>query len=300
MRKAIYKVAVTITSALILLNLVCSNGTLYSKAQNRKQAVLQNKNKPTKDKRRKTKGVKHVRKGKPKAKQTPAKKIDTFQDFAPKTELTAEHDGWRLILVNYDHPVADDYIDNVPLKIIREGQTEHKVDERIFDDLQQMLEDAKNDGIDLRIRSAHRSKQCQKVFFDSGVKARMNEGMKREEAEQETATWIARPGTSEHHTGLAIDIVTPSHQELNEGFGKTDAARWLAQHVDEYGGILPYTEANFHKTHVHSEPWHVRMVGKDLAPLIKASGLSYEEYYELYLAPIFQPTNQAEKAEHLR
>ncbi|GHU84570.1 hypothetical protein FACS1894198_0440 [Clostridia bacterium] len=293
MRKVVYKAAVVTTSALVLLSLVCSNGiSYYFKAQNRKQDVSQSfapKNKPTvRNKHRKTKGGKHVHE----------RNTDTAQDFAPKNELTAEHDGWRLILVNRDHPVADDYIDNVTLKTIREGKTPLKVDERIFDDLKQMLEDAKSDGIDLLVCSAYRSFQTQRLLFDRYVKGNMNAGMTREKAEQEIVLWCAKPGTSEHHTGLAVDIVTPPHQGLDEGFGKTAAYRWLSANCTKYGCIERYIKSKFKITHVKPEPWHYRYVGKDLAPLIKASGLCYEEYFERYIAAIFRAIEKSEKTEH--
>ncbi|MDR2817632.1 MAG: M15 family metallopeptidase [Oscillospiraceae bacterium] len=225
--------------------------------------------------------------------QAKTKEIDMARDFAPKTKLTARHDGWRLILVNCDHPLADDFLDSVTLKAIH--GTALKVDERILDDLEQMLGDAKNDGIDLEVYSAYRSFQRQKVLFEQGVKERVSNGMKRDEAEQETATWIARPGSSEHHTGLAVDIATPSHQGLDESFRGTAAYQWLLKNAPKYGFVERYPQGKVGITHINPEPWHYRYIGRDLAPLLEASGLCYEEYFECYLAPIFESTNLSQE-----
>ena len=86
-------------------------------------------------------------------------------------------------------------------------------------------------------------------------------------------TYSARPGHSEHQTGLAIDI-----NDASSNFNGTPAAKWIAAHCTEYGFIIRYPYGKQDKTGFMYEPWHVRYVGKDLAKKITASGLCLEEY----------------------
>ena len=109
----------------------------------------------------------------------------------------------------------------------------------------------------------------------------MNNGKSKEEAEKITATMIAIPGTSEHHTGLAADIVTPTHQTLDPEFADTDAGKWLQENAAEYGFILRYPEDKQDITEIIYESWHYRYVGVDHAMAIKENGLCLEEYLEI-------------------
>ena len=88
-------------------------------------------------------------------------------------------------------------------------------------------------------------------------------------------TYSARPGHSEHQTGLAIDF------EINSSFGETTAGKWLSQHSWEYGYILRYPYGKEPITGYMYEPWHFRYVGKDLAKKLYNSGdwLTIEEYF---------------------
>jgi D-alanyl-D-alanine carboxypeptidase len=88
------------------------------------------------------------------------------------------------------------------------------------------------------------------------------------------------PGYSEHHTGLAVDIVTPSYQVLNAGFAQTDAAVWMAQNAHRYGFIIRYPADKVDVTGIGYEPWHVRYVGIANAKAIFEQGLCLEEYLE--------------------
>ena len=89
----------------------------------------------------------------------------------------------------------------------------------------------------------------------------------------------AVPGTSEHQTGLTIDVSSPSAgNALEEAFGHTEEGQWLAQRAPEFGFIIRYPEGAEDITGYVYEPWHIRYVGKDLAPDIADSGLTLEEY----------------------
>ena len=99
-------------------------------------------------------------------------------------------------------------------------------------------------------------------------------------AQAEAARWVARPGTSEHQTGLAVDIVSLSNQMLDETQESTPEFQWLAENAWKYGFILRYPEDKSEKTGIAYEPWHFRFVGKEAAAEIHDLGLCLEEYLE--------------------
>lgn len=88
------------------------------------------------------------------------------------------------------------------------------------------------------------------------------------------------PGTSEHHTGLALDLITPGYQQLDDGFENTAAFKWLDKHSAEYGFVLRYPKDKEDITKIIYEPWHYRYVGVNAAETIKANGWCLEEYVE--------------------
>ena len=87
------------------------------------------------------------------------------------------------------------------------------------------------------------------------------------------------PGSSEHQTGLTIDVSAQSvSYRLDQSFGDTKEGKWLAKHCHEYGFIIRYPEGKTHITGYDYEPWHLRYVGVDTAKEITGSGLTLEEY----------------------
>lgn len=190
-------------------------------------------------------------------------------------EPNIDLDEWNLLLANPNHPLPDDF--EVETEVV---QGEFVMDKRAAPSMKEMIEAAKEDGIDLMICSAYRSIERQKTLFNEMVQDFMAQGMSHEDAVAKTATIIAVPGTSEHHTGLAADIVTPSYQSLDEGFGKTPAGKWLMEHAADYGFILRYPKDKQDVTQIIYESWHYRYVGKEHAKTIKENGLCLEEYLE--------------------
>ncbi len=188
--------------------------------------------------------------------------------------------SWQYILVNYNHPVTQEFIDNLKLVNTPEGYgPQLQVDERIYSQLEQMLSAAKTEGVELYICSAFRSVECQTKLFNAQVDEQLSCGLFKEQAIEEAASWVAKPGCSEHHTGLALDIVAPSHRTLDDEFATTDAFAWLYKNSPKYGFILRYPKNKKDITHVNYEPWHFRFVGVDKAQEITDSGLCLEEYF---------------------
>ena len=105
-------------------------------------------------------------------------------------------------------------------------------------------------------------------------------GYAAEKAVQEAGRWVAVPGTSEHQTGLAVDLVASSYQILDKKQDETAEQKWLMEHCWEYGFILRYPTDKSELTGIGYEPWHYRYVGKTAAAAMHETGLCLEEYLQ--------------------
>ena len=142
-------------------------------------------------------------------------------------------------------------------------QGDFRVDERIVDDVKRMFARAKADGINLMIISAYRSVEDQDGLF-----------------EYSDASSIAKPNRSEHNTGLAMDILTPSHPDLTESFDKTPAFKWLGENAYKFGFVLRYPKNKLEITQFVYEPWHYRYVGEENAAKMREKAYCLEEYIQ--------------------
>lgn len=191
-------------------------------------------------------------------------------------------DDWKLVLINKQHPIPDDYTFTLgPIKTIK---GEMQCDERIIEDLLNMMQTAyENDGIVLGICSPYRDLNWQKVLFNRKIKLYMAKGMSYMDAYALSSQTVTVPGASEHQIGLAVDMVSDTYQDLDAGFADTDAGIWLKEHCSEYGFILRYPKGKEHITGIEWEPWHFRYVGKEAARIIMDEDLCLEEFWEKYL-----------------
>ena len=190
-------------------------------------------------------------------------------------EFAKEKEEYYLLLANAENPLPQDWSIQT-----EEVQTGYEMDKRAAPAMREMIQAAKEDGVELMLCSAYRSVEKQQQLFDRSQQAYMAQGMSEEEAYAKTATETAIPGTSEHQTGLAADIVTPTYQMLDAGFADTPAGQWLSEHAAEYGFVLRYPQDKQEVTGIIYESWHYRFVGKTHAKLMKESGLCLEEYLQ--------------------
>lgn len=188
---------------------------------------------------------------------------------------SGEADG-LLLLVNPWTPLPEDFVPGELVPV----QNDQAVDARAYPDLQDMLQDMSQAGLSPLICSSYRSQERQQELYDNKVQRVMAEGVSREAAQAEAARWVARPGTSEHQTGLAVDIVSLSNQMLDETQESTPEFQWLAENAWKYGFILRYPNDKSEKTGIAYEPWHFRFVGKEAAEEMHDLGLCLEEYLE--------------------
>ena len=191
----------------------------------------------------------------------------------PLEEPKLSEEDWKLLLVNDWNPLPEDF--TVALATVAGGE---RVDDRIQEPLEQMIAGAKAEGISLIVCSGYRDVAYQETLYSRKTAAYQAQGLSLERAQEEAKRWVARPGNSEHHTGLAVDIVTPSYQVLDSGFAGTPAAQWMAEHSAEYGFTLRYPQGKEELTGVAWEPWHFRYVGIESAKEIYKEEICLEEF----------------------
>ena len=139
--------------------------------------------------------------------------------------------------------------------------------------LEQLFIGAKKDGVTLLGVSAYRSYATQKALFDRYV---------AKDGYEKARTYSAVPGTSEHQTGLAIDVTGGNGKCAAEDcFGATKEAAWLNQHASQYGYIIRYPKGKENITGYKYEPWHLRYVGKDVAASVSKQKITLEEYFNV-------------------
>lgn len=194
------------------------------------------------------------------------------QDYS---DYVFDPEDWRLILVNKQHSIPDDY--TFPLGTITGSM---KCDERILEDLLAMMQAAKADGIDLEVCSPYRDFNRQTYLFERKIKLYMSAGMSYMDAYKTASMAVTSPNASEHQIGLAIDFYSSTYRSLDEGFADTKAGKWLADHSYEYGFILRYPEGSEFITGIEYEPWHFRYVGVEAATVITNRGITLEEFWE--------------------
>ncbi len=138
--------------------------------------------------------------------------------------------------------------------------------------LEQLFAASKKDGLDLRAVSGYRSYKRQVSIYKNNVATK---------GQEYTDRVSARPGTSEHQTGLAIDVSGPGiGYGLEQSFGATKEGKWLKEHAPEYGFVIRYTENGESSTGYTWEPWHIRYIGKDIAQDVTSKGMTLEQYFD--------------------
>lgn len=180
---------------------------------------------------------------------------------------------WQLLLVNPWEKLPTNF--SVTLTSLKNGM---QVDGRIYDDLSAMLDDCWAAGLQPQVCSAYRSESTQKRLYRNKIARLQSVGYSREEALTEAARWVAVPGTSEHQTGLALDLVSAEYPFLDEKQAETPEQQWFMAHCWEYGFILRYPADKIAVTGIGYEPWHYRYVGRETATALQESGLCLEEY----------------------
>ena len=165
-----------------------------------------------------------------------------------------------ILIVNKSYPLSADY--DPGLQPITK------------DAFQKLSDAAAQEGLDLYIGSDYRDYAYQVKIYNNYCEMYGSE---------QADSFSARPGYSEHQTGLTIDCNT-----IDDAFGDTPEAAWLAQHCADYGFIIRFPQGKEDVTGYQYEPWHIRYVGVDIAKEIQKYDLTLEEYLgvdSVYAAP---------------
>lgn len=212
-----------------------------------------------------------------------SKEPDTPQPSEPEAPSQEEPTGeWDdidpqdpfLLLVNKTHPIDPDYKpwDLTEVKYFakdREKITRYMRKE-VTEAFHQLVEAAAEEGHTIVMTTAYRSYGVQKTLYEKYV---ANHG------QAAANQYSAKPGQSEHQTGLCADVSSPSvGYKLVVKYGQTPEGKWLAAHAHEYGFILRFPEGKEDITGYHYEPWHIRYVGQPAANRIYENDLTLEEY----------------------
>ena len=174
-----------------------------------------------------------------KAREAKEVKAGKEEKDEPVLAAESEKNKWYLKLVNAKNPMIQTDVPEVETETLdSEG---YQVDARIMKDLEAMFEAARADGRSPMICSAFRAWDTQVSLYQNKIGRVMNEeGLNEEDAAIKAATVVAKPGTSEHQIGLALDIVSSEYTNLDEGQMETEDQKWLMENSWKYGFILRY------------------------------------------------------------
>lgn len=178
-----------------------------------------------------------------------------------------------LKLVNYAHPIDLEYVP--PLADVTGGQKMHA---EVAPIVEKILLDSKADKISLYVVSGYRSSDRQGYLFNKKLQTNLSKGKEEMVAFMDAIRVNPIPGTSEHQTGLCMDIVDMSYKKLDAKQEETDGYKWMLKHCADYGFILRYPKDKTEITGIIYEPWHFRYVGVEAAKHIMSNNLTLEEY----------------------
>lgn len=210
------------------------------------------------------------------------KKISSKKNSAPLPKV--QPTDWSLILVGPEHPLEHEINESAQLVSLPNG---YLIDKRVQSDYKDFATAAEKAGFPLVMVSAYRSVSSQQEVFAQNVQEVMStQQVSKEQATAITKQTITIPGYSEHHTGLAVDVVDEAwynnypSQLLDASYGEQPGAKWLAENAPKYGFIIRYPKNRQDITKITYEPWHLRYVGKESAAYIMKQGITLEEYLD--------------------
>lgn len=195
-------------------------------------------------------------------------------------EIPEPEDSSVLILVNPWNYIPEDYVPE-----LEKVQGKYNMDIKAAESARNLVAAAKEAGFNMQLCSAYRTVEKSAQLYKNKVNEYIGYGYSEADAKVEAARWVAPPGTSEHHTGLAMDLVSSDYwnyySDLEHDYEKFDSFKWMYEHCAEFGFILRYPKDKQDITGITYEPWHYRYVGIEAAAYIMKNGLCLEEYLEI-------------------
>jgi len=185
-----------------------------------------------------------------------------------------------LVLVNKESTIDDSFKPEKLVKV-KDAHKDIELSETAEMALEAMFKEMRKEGFDgVFVTSAYRSYSYQTSLFNTYINNEMATGLSYAAAKDKVLTYSALPGTSEHHTGLCVDLMTNSMSDLDESFADDPVYPWLLENAWKFGFILRYPKDKVDITGYSFEPWHYRFVGRYHAYKIHEQGLCLEEYLE--------------------
>ncbi len=207
--------------------------------------------------------------------------VDYKIDIEQYIEFIEPQDKYEYVfLVNPDNKLASDYVpeDLTDCGHTRnDGRAVQKLRRNAAEALKAFLAEGKMCGVtDVTVTSAYRSYEYQDYLFNLYCSQHQHKFSTREECEKYVLTFSTKPGTSEHQSGLCVDMHNIPSAEVY--FAEKPEAKWLAENCYRFGFILRYPEDKTDITGITYEPWHFRFVGREAATEMYENGLCLEEY----------------------
>ena len=196
-------------------------------------------------------------------------------------------DSGFLLLVNKNHPVDKSH---KPTDLVSLGHEEYRMRSEAGEMMVAMLDACKAEtGKRPVLVSGYRSYNRQNSTFNIRMNKKLSQGYSYEDAYREVSYYSAPPGTSEHQTGLAMDV--SMNGTLTSAFAQTEQGKWLAANSWRFGYILRYTEEKSDYTMIGPEGWHFRYVGAPHAQIMYENNWCLEEYMNaLTKSPLYKAT----------
>lgn len=185
-------------------------------------------------------------------------------------DILSDRDGF-LTLTNRASPLPSSFAPGDLVAVtMRHVSGGFQLRKAVNDALQAMFDDAESAGHKLYVKSAYRSYQTQNTMYYTRLERYgRDDGL------------VAYPGSSDHQTGLGVDVLNhewANRDGMNENFAKTKESQWMAAHCHEYGFVIRYMQGKEDITGIKFEPWHLRYVGRECAAYIMENALSLEEF----------------------
>lgn len=185
-----------------------------------------------------------------------------FYENTTATDLT----NYNEMLVNKYHLLNKDFQANDIVNVSSTyGYANNSLNKEAYEAFKQLANDAKKEGHTIVILSSYRTYEYQEKLWNR----------------DKDDDYVARPGSSEHITGLAIDV--SDFNDKNDSFKDTESYTWMINNAHKYGYILRYPENKENITGYSYEAWHYRYVGTGLATKIYNEGITFDEYYAYYM-----------------
>lgn len=205
-----------------------------------------------------------------------SQETESEEDAAKAAQLAEDEANGLFLLVNKENPIDADYVpeDLEPIRYYAEDRNANSryMRAEAAEHFHELVEAAAQEGIDIVMTTAYRSYEFQEILWNYNVS---------QKGEEEANKTSARPGESEHQTGLAVDLSTSEIDYRNSyDFENTAAGQWVAENAHRFGFIIRFPQNKTDITGYSYEPWHLRYVGETAAADIYEQNLTLEEYVE--------------------